>query len=215
VSANAIAELAGLGTVAALGFMLFKQAGEPDNAVHAIVFAAVFVMLGAIEGAIVGIIQRAVLVTRLPTLKGWVRATIVGAMVAWAVGMVPSTLVSLGQGPGHGNPAEPPPGLVLLLASGLGAVAGPVLALFQWLRLRKVVTGKPWLWLPANAAAWAVGMPIIFLGAQANEITSSTSAIISLVALALLTAGAVVGAIHGWALLQLVNAPRTGGKNAA
>lgn len=209
VAANAVAEVVGLGAVAALGFMAFKHASEPANVRQALAFAAAFVVLGAFEGTVVGVAQRAVLLTRLPALRGWVRATVAGAMAAWAIGMVPSAIASLWQSSGTSPQAEPPLALVLLLAAGLGAVAGPLLATFQWLSLRKVVTRKAWLWLPANAAAWALGMPVIFLGAQANELNSDPAVIVAAVALALLAAGAVVGAVHGWVLLQLLSAPCT------
>lgn len=216
VVANALGELAGLGTVAAVGFFVFQRAGEPTDITQALAFAAVFVFLGALEGLIIGLAQRQVLRTLLPSVRGWVLATVVGAMVAWAVGMVPSTVASLMQ---HGAtataaPFEPPLFLILLLAAGLGAVAGPLLAAFQWLSLRKVLPGKAWLWLPANAVAWALGMPAIFLGAQANQLTSSTPVIAFLVALSILSAGAVVGAVHGRVLLGLAQGGSSG-KNAA
>lgn len=205
VVANALGELVGLGTVAAVGLLLFQHAGEPANLEQALLFAAAFVLLGAFEGTVIGLAQRQVLRTLLPSVRGWVLATLVGAMVAWAVGMVPTTVAALmqqGTTP-TATPSEPPLIMVLLLASCLGAVAGPMLAAFQWLSLRNVVPTKAWLWLPANAAAWALGMPVIFLGAEANELTSSTTAIAALVALAIFIAGAVVGAVHGRVLLGL------------
>ncbi|MDH4109762.1 MAG: hypothetical protein OEW35_15850 [Gammaproteobacteria bacterium] len=214
VVANAVGEFVGLGAVAALGFMAFKHAGEPANTIQALTFAATFVLLGAFEGAVVGVAQRAVLVRRLPALRGWIRATVAGAMAAWAIGMVPSTIVSLAHGPDTPAQAEPPLAMVLLLAAGLGAVAGPLLAAFQWHSLRKVVTRRAWLWLPANAAAWALGMPIIFLGAQSNELTSAPAVIVAVMALTLLAAGAVVGAVHGWFLLHMVF-PSCAGENTA
>lgn len=205
VVANALGELVGLGTVAAVGLLLFQHAGEPTNIPQALAFFAVFILLGAFEGVVIGLAQRQVLRTLLPSVRGWVLATVVGAMVAWAVGMVPNTVAGLMQqgASGTSTPSEPPLILVLLLAACLGAVAGPMLAAFQWLSLRKVVPGKAWLWFPANAVAWAFGMPVIFLGAQANELTSSTAAVAALVALAILIAGAVVGAVHGRVLLGL------------
>ena len=205
VVANALGELVGLGTVAAVGFLLFQHAGEPANIGQALLFAAAFILLGAFEGIVIGLAQRQVLRTLLPSVRGWVLATLVGAMVAWAVGMVPSTVAALMQQGAtlSTTSPEPPLILVLVLASCLGAIAGPILAAFQWLSLRKVVRTKAWLWLPANAAAWALGMPAIFLGAQANELTSSTAAIAALVALAIFIAGAVVGAVHGRVLLSL------------
>lgn len=205
VIANALGELVGLGTVAVLGFFMFECTGETANFTEAIYIAAVFVLLGAFEGAVIGLAQWRVLRTLLPSIRGWVPATVLGAMVAWAVGMIPSTVASLLQegSVATAGPPEPPLLVVLLLAAGLGAVAGPMLAAFQWLSLRKVLHGRAWLWLPANAAAWGLGMPVIFLGAQANEFTSSATAIAGLVALAILFAGAVVGAVHGRVLLRL------------
>lgn len=205
VLANALGELVGLGTVAIVGFLLFRHAGEPSSIQQALAFVAAFVLLGAFEGVVIGLAQRQVLRSLMPSVRGWVMATVVGAMIAWAIGMLPSTVAGLlaqGATPTNGPP-EPPLILVLLLAAGLGAIAGPLLAAFQWLSLRKVVHRKAWLWLPANAAAWALGMPAIFLGAQVNELTSSTAAIVTTVALAIFTAGATVGAVHGIVLLGL------------
>ncbi|MBZ0113287.1 MAG: hypothetical protein K8J08_12565 [Thermoanaerobaculia bacterium] len=205
VMANALGELVGLGGVAAIGLVVFQRAGEPTDVAQALTFAAAFVFLGGLEGAVVGLAQRRVLLTLLPSVRGWVFATVVGAMVAWAVGMIPSTVIGLMQQGGITQEAPPEPSLllILILAAGLGAVAGPMLAAFQWLSLRKVLPGRAWLWLPANAAAWALAMPVIFLGAQANEVTSSAPVIAGLVAMAILIAGALVGAVHGRVLLGL------------
>lgn len=210
VLANALGELAGLGTVATVGFFMFQRAGEPANIAQALAFAVAFILLGAFEGVVIGLAQRHVLRTLLPAVRGWVLATVVGAMVAWAVGMVPSTVASLLQQGATTTsvPSEPPLLLVLLLAAGLGAVAGPTLAAFQWLRLSRAVPGRAWLWLPANAAAWALGMPVIFLGAQADQFTSSAAGIAGLVAVAIFVAGALVGAVHGAVLLSLAPHPR-------
>jgi hypothetical protein len=208
IIANAIGELIGLGTIAIFGFFVFREAGEPAGIVQALAFAAVFVLTGAFEGLVIGYAQGTVLRTLLPSLRGWVGATTVGAMVAWAIGMVPSTIGTLMQQGTGAEPSmsEPPLIVVLALAAVLGAVAGPLLAVFQWLALRKVLRRRAWLWLPANAAAWALGMPIIFLGAQANEFTSNAVAIAALVAIAIFVAGAVVGAVHGRILLAMVRA---------
>lgn len=206
VLANALGELVGLGTVAAVGFFMFQRLGEPANVAQALGFAGAFILLGAFEGVVIGLAQRQVLRMLLPSIRGWVLATVVGAMIAWAVGMVPSTIANLLQQGAVTTPApsEPRPLVILLLAAGLGAIAGPMLAAPQWLSLRKAVPGKAWLWLPANAAAWALGMPAIFLGAQANEVTSNPFAIAACVALAIFIAGALVGAVHGRVLLCLV-----------
>jgi len=203
VAANSLAELLGLGTVATLGYVIAIRVGEPHGILQATTSASVFVLLGAFEGLVVGWAQARVLRLRLPGLTGWVRATVVGAAVCWALGMAPSTVMSLGQS----TEARPPPEigepLRLLLAAGLGLVAGPALAFFQWQRLRRHVPRAGW-WLPANAVAWAVGMPIIFLGAHVSAYTTEPLRVAAGVGAALVVAGAVVGAIHGCALLWLL-----------
>jgi len=213
VAANAVAELAGLGAVATVGFLLFQQLADPQTWQQAVLVASAFVALGAFEGLVVGVAQASVLRRLLPSVQGWVGATVVGAMVAWAVGMLPSTVMSVVGSPASAPPPEPPLWLVLLFAAGLGAVAGPVLAAFQWRSLRRSLPSGAWVWLPANAAAWSLGMPLIFLGAQANELTPSPALMALIVALALLCAGAAVGAVHGWFLLRLVR--RTTAEHAA
>lgn len=204
VIANAVAEWVGLGVVAAAGFALFKGFAEPQTWQGTVVVAMAFVALGAFEGLAVGIAQAAVLRSVLPGVRGWVRSSVAGAMAAWALGMAPSTVAHLLAAPGAQPPPEPPLWLVLVLASALGAVAGPILAIFQWRSLRTALPTGAWQWLPANAAAWCLGMPIIFLGAQANEIAANVGAIAAIVSVALLAAGAVVGAVHGWFLRRWV-----------
>ena len=208
VAANAIGEFVGLGAVAGIGFLLFRQFADDQSWQLQVLVAAVLVGLGAFEGFVVGLAQATVLRTLLPAVRGWVGATVIGAMVAWAVGMIPSIVAQALAPPGAAPASEPSLGLVLLLSAGLGAVAGPILAVFQWRSLRRVLPTRAWLWLPANAAAWCLGMPVIFLGAQANELTSKPALIALGVGLALLGAGAVVGSVHGWFLLRLARARR-------
>jgi hypothetical protein len=158
-----------------------------------VAFACVFILLGALEGLVVGWAQASVLEQRLPKLRVWVRASVVGAVVVWALGMAPSTIMSLSQPPGAGQPPEISEALRLLLAAGLGVVAGPVLAFFQWRSLRQHVQ-RAWWWLPANAIAWAVGMPIISLGAHMGAYATAPLLIVLGVAATLAVAGAAVGA---------------------
>lgn len=204
IAANALAELIGLGAVALAGFLVSQRMGEPSTAAQAAGLVALFVALGAFEGAVVGVAQRRVLRARLPALKGWVGATVAGAMAAWAIGMLPGTLIGLNQSTTDAPQAEPSLAVVLLLATGLGAVAGPLLAAFQWLSLRRSLSRRAGWWLPANAAAWALGMPLIFLGAQASDLTSDPFLLAAAVGLSLFVAGAVVGAVHGRFLLWLL-----------
>jgi hypothetical protein len=53
------------------------------------------------------------------------------------------------------------PAIEVLLALLLGAVAGTILASPRARVLRQHVA-RAWLWLPANALAWALGMVVVF-----------------------------------------------------
>ena len=106
VAANGVAELVGLGITASLGFLIATRLGKPHGLPQALAFAALFVALGAVEGLVVGLAQAKVLLRRLPGLHGWVRSTVVGALAAWAVGMVPSTIMNLNASNSSGQPPE-------------------------------------------------------------------------------------------------------------
>lgn len=169
--ANALAELLGLGAVAALAYVVVTTMGEPYGLRRALALAAVLVLMGAVEGLVVGFGQARVLRQRLPHLQGWVSATIIGAVAVWALGMIPSTIMSINESGNSGQPPEIGEPLRLLLAAGLGLVAGPLLAFFRWRILRRyIVRGAAW-WLPTNALAWAARMPVVFVGAHLSAST--------------------------------------------
>ena len=75
IIANSLGELAGLGAVAALGYAVVSQLGEPQGAVQSIAMAVLFTVFGAIEGLVVGWAQERVLRPRLPALTGWIAAS--------------------------------------------------------------------------------------------------------------------------------------------
>jgi len=204
IMANSLAELIGLGAVALAGYGIVLWLGEPTG-IGSILFAMVFVILGAGEGLIVGLAQSRVLRLRIPALRGWIRATVVGAVVAWMLGMLPSTIMSFASPPAA--PDEAPAisdAMQLVLAAMLGLVAGPVLAFFQWHTLRRYVLQHSIWWLPANAVGWALAMPIIFIGVDIAAAGTEPLMIALGVGLALLLAGAVVGAVHGRVLAWLL-----------
>ena len=210
VAANSAAELLGLGSVAAVGYLVASRVGEPQGLPQALALAGPFVLLGAFEGWVVGLAQAWVLRRPLPALRGWVGATVVGAAVAWGVGMTPGTIMGLGESGASGRPIEVSEPARLMLAAGLGLVVGPVLAFFQWRRLRICLVRRAAWWLPANAAAWALGMPIIFVGAHLSAHTSDWVLISAAVGVSLLGAGAIVGAVHGTALVWLLTSGAAG-----
>ena len=205
VGANALAELVGLGATFAIDFLIISQSAG------SVVSIVLMTASGAIEGSVVGLLQWLVLRRPFPEIarRAWILATIVGALVAWFFGSLPSTLIDMGVQQSGDEVQEPSAAVVLLLAAGMGLVLGVVLAYPQWRVLRRVVTNS-WIWLPANAIAWAFGMAIIFAAMDLAFNQASTSGSLTVIAGALLLAGGMVGAVHGLALIRLASEAHAG-----
>jgi hypothetical protein len=86
----------------------------------------------------------------------------VGAVTGWLLGMLPSLFSAAATR--RLNPWTIAPARA---GGGARLVAGPILAAFQVPELRRHVRGARW-WLAANAAAWAVGMPVLFVAAGSS-----------------------------------------------
>lgn len=208
VLANALAEGVGLSAVLIVGFgLLGPRLAGLSGVWPALLGLLGGVLLGLFEGFVVGALQGVVLRGRLPalSLRAWIIATILGAMVAWGLGMLPSTLISAGADASQAA-AEPPAWFVYVMAAGLGLVAGVVLAWPQWrvLKLYRLEVTRSGLWLPANALAWLFGMPLVFLGMDAIPPGAGVLQAIPIVVAATALAGAVVGAIHGLILVRVL-----------
>ncbi len=207
LGANAVAEAVGLGLVAAAA--LFAGTAETGMPGLSLGMAAMLVGLGAVEGSVVGVAQWVVLRRVLAVRAGsWVGATVAGAVTAWLLGVIPATAMSATADAG-GTPPEMGDALQLALAAAMGAVLGVILGIPQWLVLKRWVRRAGW-WVPANSAAWLVGMPVVFAAAGAVP-EGARPAEMALRVLATLTlAGATVGAIHGAVLVRLVELPGPG-----
>jgi hypothetical protein len=142
--------------------------------------------------------------------RTWTVATGAGALVAWSLGMIPSTLLSLSADSSESaGAADPSDATVYALAFLMGLLLGPVLGFAQWLVLRRFVR-KAGLWMPANALAWAFGMVVIFVGAGAVAEGGMGARTVVLIVALLACAGAVVGSVHGLALVRLLGMTRSG-----
>jgi hypothetical protein len=211
IAVNAFGELFGLGLTLGLGFWII--ASLDVGGVGGILLAfAIAVFSGAIEAVIVGLAQWWAMHPWFPAISRlrWWLGTLGGALTAYVLGYLPSTLMDLSQAaaPAQQAPmAEPPQWLVLLLAAALGAVAGAILSFAQWLAMRRVVQGSK-IWIPANMLAWAAGMPLIFLGIDLAQRFQPLWQVLSIMAIVLLVTGAMVGAIHGAFLLRLARSIR-------
>ena len=209
VAANAVGELLGLGATFAVGTLVMSRLENQPGVAIVLFSFLVAVASGAIEATLVGLAQWWAMHPWFPTItrRAWWRATLVGALVAYILGYLPSTLMSLGGQASQAPATEPPQWIMLLFAAGLGAVAGAVLSFAQWLAMRKKVKRAGW-WIPANMLAWLVGMPIIFWGIDAAQKGQSPLQAVLLLTGVLFLVGAVVGAIHGAFLVRLAGQTR-------
>ncbi|MGN6502177.1 MAG: hypothetical protein ACTHKX_04625 [Pseudolysinimonas sp.] len=96
---------------------------------------------GAVEGAMLGVGQWLGMPGSRPPAAAWVGATAVGAAVAWALGMLPSTV---GFDPNSGAAAP------VLVAGALMLLASIPVA--QWLVIRR---RRALHWIPVTMASWA------------------------------------------------------------
>lgn len=202
--ANACSELVGLGaTFATIGLLSSKI--DTQHLSGILLSFAIAISSGAIEATIVGLAQWWAMHPWFPMIGrfAWWRATLIGALLGYVLGYLPSTLMSMGEVATQTPQAEPPGWVTLLLAAGLGAVAGVVLSFAQWIVLRGRVK-RAGLWVPANLLAWAFGMPVIFWGMDIAFKQIEVWQSILVVGGTILLAGLIVGAIHGRFLVMLV-----------
>jgi hypothetical protein len=205
---NAIGEMLGLGSTFAVIAFAFSRMGDQPGAGMVFLSFLVAVASGAIEATIVGLAQWWAMHPWFPTIKryAWWLGTLIGALLAYVLGYLPSTLMSLGQGSSQAPVSEPPQWMTLLLAAGLGMVAGAVLSFAQWLVLRSKAAHAVW-WIPANMLAWMAGMPIIFLGMDLAQKGQQPVVSLCIISAALFLMGAVVGAIEGAVLTWMSSHP--------
>jgi hypothetical protein len=203
--ANAFSEMIGLGLTFAITGLFFSSMGEGTTTLGILLSFIVAVASGAVEATFVGLAQWGAMHPRFPSIGRfeWWRGTFIGALAAYVLGYLPSTIMSMGEVAGSSVPAvEPAQWIVLLLAAGMGAVGGAILSFAQWLVLRGKVQ-RAGTWIPANMLAWTFGMPLIFWGIDmAFKMTALWQSVL-LMAGTLFIAGAVVGGIHGYFLVKL------------
>lgn len=209
--ANALSEMIGLGLTFAITGLFFSSLGEQNSAGSILLSFAIAVLSGAVEATVVGLAQWWAMQPWFPAIErfAWWRGTLIGALLAYVLGYLPSTLMSMREATASTAPvAEPAQWIVLLLAAGMGAAGGAVLSFAQWLAMRGRVRGAG-IWMPANMLAWLFGMPVIFWGIDLAFKMSALWQSSLLLAGTLFAAGAVVGAIHGLFLIRLAEQNRS------
>ena len=108
---------------------------------------------GALEGAMLGWGQAVVLRRALPALpvRRWIGATAGAAVLAYVLGLLPSTFADRWSGW--------PPVAAAVAAFLLGTALLASLGTAQWLILRRLVAGAG-RWIPGTAAAWLAGLAV-------------------------------------------------------
>jgi hypothetical protein len=205
VFANAFGELFGLGLSMAVMILFIFPIGERGEVGMILLAFALTVVSGALEATVVGLAQFWAMRSWFPRLtrRAWWLGTLVGALAAYVLGYLPSTIMSLGEQTAQTAPtAEPDQWIVLLMAAALGLVAGAVLSSAQWLALRKVACGSG-IWIPANMLGWMFSMPLIFWGIDISQKVPAAYQTVLILTGVLLLAGAVVGAVHGLFLVRI------------
>jgi hypothetical protein len=207
VGANGLGEMFGLGLTFAVGVVVISSLDDQNSVAAVLISFLVAVASGAIEATFVGLAQWWAMHPWFPMIgrATWWFATLVGALMAYGLGYMPSTIMSLGEQTSQAQVpmAEPAQWLVLLLAALLGAIGGAVLSFAQWLTMRTKIAHAS-VWIPANMLAWMVGMPLIFWGIDASQKISGLMWVVLFMAVVLLLTGLVVGSIHGAFLVRLV-----------
>lgn len=191
VGVTIVAELVGIGAIAALTLNL----GQVDNTAT----NTLLLSIGIAEGLILGVAQWWILRRYVRHAVRWIFATTIGTLLAWALGVPISFLLVVMYGShilGSLNPIALLRG-ILLLGAGVGIIVGYC----QWLVIQAETSYRSQWWVIASAIAWALGLALAYLLSNLT-IGFQTSITIALIGTAM---GAVVGGITGLALIWMMN----------
>lgn len=203
--ANALSEMVGLGLTFLITGLVFSKLDGLGTMTSILLSFFFAVASGAVEATFVGLAQWWAMHPWFPTIERfpWWRGTMVGALIAYVLGYLPSTIMSMGESTASSVPVdEPAQWIILLFAAGMGAVGGVVLSFAQWLVMRGKVQ-RAGLWIPANMLAWTLGMPAIFWGIDMAFKMSAVWHSVLLMVVTLFLTGGIVGGIHGLFLVRL------------
>jgi len=139
---------------------------------------------GAWEGLCLGTAQAIVLSRFGVRPLRWIGATMLGAVIGYALSLAGG---AGGEGGSALQASEPAMWLMALLGAGLGVAMGSLLGAVQWLVARRAIGLRAWV--IANAIGWAPAMAIVMLAAGMPERTWSLPLIAGV--------GAIAGALAG------------------
>jgi|GEM_PF-6258046 len=202
IVANSVGQLAGLALAAGVDILIFVLTG---GNIHGLIFLTTALIMGFMEGAILGFFQLDALQDWFPQVdrRRWVRATGYGLALAWAVGLVGASAFV----PAFAE-AEHISVLALILISILaGTIFGGLVGVFQWFVLKDLSAKSAW-WILANALAHPGAVLILYGSLYLSHHAETPGLIYSLGAVSGLATGVVTGAVTGVFLITLAKAPR-------
>ncbi|MEV6339348.1 hypothetical protein AB0M12_32105 [Nocardia vinacea] len=185
-----------------LGFAAPAVTGALVRDAAPLAAAVALLIAGVVEGGVLGWFQAGVLRRAVPGMRpgDWIRATALGALIAWVVGAIPVAADGLDKWSSWVVvPAVVVGGIVLLLSIGVA----------QWFVLRRHLTGAG-LWAWATALAWLAGL-LAFTAFTSPlwQPGQSTALVVLIGILGGLLMAAVMAAITGHFLVRILRAQRT------
>jgi hypothetical protein len=184
----------------ALGFAVPAVAGAAVAAADPgrPVVAAVVLAAGAVEGAVLGTAQALVVRRAIPAVasRDWIRATVAGAVVAWAIGLLP---ILAGD-----RLDEVPVPLAVALVVVLGGTLVTAMGAFQARVLARHVPGAG-RWVPATALAWLLALGVFMAIATPLWREGQAAPLVAAIGLvAGVAMAATVASVSGAALVRLL-----------
>lgn len=203
-AACSLGELAGLGGAFAI-LALWRAAGADafDPATPPLIRSGLGLLVGTVEGGILGAAQALALRRQVPGLSVWrlAGATAVPAALVWAL-----VLALQGQtGAGPQAPAAGPPLPVILAVSALGGLSGGVLIGACQSVALALRTGWPKarLWVAASATGWAAGLAVIMTITTLQDAATPPALVALLAASGAALGGLALGLGSYWGARQL------------
>lgn len=181
-----------------IGFVLPALAGAlTADAAPGVALPALLVT-GAVEGAALGFGQGVVLRAAVPGLpvRRWTAATAAGAVVAYLLGMLPSTTAS--------TILTWPPAVLVVLGTAAGLLLLASIGTAQWLVLRHRVPRSA-SWIATTAVAWLGGLGVFLAVAMPLwQPGQPLAQVVAVGAFAGLLMAATMAAVTGAGLVRLL-----------
>ncbi|MGL4576307.1 MAG: hypothetical protein ACRCV9_16105 [Burkholderiaceae bacterium] len=203
----AVAECFGIGLAALWygGVMLVLGEPQPIGARTGVWLLATLAAVP--EGFVLGGLQALGLRSFLPDISArrFVTATIVVGLIGWGIGSFIPLFVFFDAAQAGAQQAAFDPTLAqtALFSAAFGAITGTLFGEVQACALPHSVARR-WPWVVANAAGWAVALPLIYVTAQwGADMQASLPVRLLIWAFGGLLAGACVGAATSWAIVRL------------